>query len=113
MRLLESPAYAGLFVVFADSLFADGFQAYGPCFPIERSAEMNRPVKAMVAAVALTLTLALPAGAGAQTKWVCVVNGEPVTFVTAADAARHGIEQANSKAGVVFHDLFGEDCHVE
>jgi hypothetical protein len=36
-----------------------------------------------------------------------------VTFVTAADAARHGIEQANSKAGVVFHDLFGEDCHVE
>src|SRR5688500_19827978 len=108
MRLLESPAYAGLFVVFADSLFADGFEAYGPCYPIERSAEMNRPVKAMVAAVALTLTLALPAGAGAQTKWVCVVNGEPVTFVTAADAARHGIERANSKAGVVFHDLFGE-----
>jgi hypothetical protein len=31
-----------------------------------------------------------------------VVNGEPVTFVSAADAARHGIEQANRHAGVVF-----------
>jgi hypothetical protein len=36
-----------------------------------------------------------------------------VTFVTAADAARHGIERANSKAGVVFHEQFGETCHVE
>jgi hypothetical protein len=33
--------------------------------------------------------------------------------VTAADAARHGIDQANSRAGVVFHDRFGEVCHVE
>jgi len=51
---------------------------------------MKRPVKAMVAAIALTLTFALPAGAGAETKWVCVVDGETVTFVSAADAARHG-----------------------
>jgi hypothetical protein len=74
---------------------------------------MKRPVKAMVSAIAITLTLALPAGAGAETKWVCVVNGESVTFVSAAEAARHGIDQANSRAGVVFHDQFGEECHVE
>jgi hypothetical protein len=77
---------------------------------------MKRPVKTMVAAIALTLTLALPAGAGAKTgdvKWVCVVNGESVTFVSAPEAARHGIDTANSRAGVVFHDHFGEECHVE
>jgi hypothetical protein len=45
---------------------------------------------------------------------VCDVPNEGlVTFVTAADAARHGIDTANSKAGVVFHDRFGEVCHVE
>jgi hypothetical protein len=65
-------------------------------------------------AVALALIVALPASAGASTKWVCDVPGEGlVTFVTAADAARHGIDTANSKAGVVFHDRFGEVCHVE
>jgi hypothetical protein len=77
---------------------------------------MKRPAKAMLAAIAVTLTLALPASAGAHTgsvKWVCVVNGEPVTFVSAPEAARAGIEQANSTAGVVFHDQFGEECHVE
>jgi len=77
---------------------------------------MKRPFKTMVAAVAVTLTLAFPASAGAKTgaeKGVCVVNGEPVTFVSAPEAARHGINQANSRAGVVFHDQFGEDCHVE
>jgi hypothetical protein len=64
--------------------------------------------------VVLAVTGALPTGAGASTKWVCVVPGEGVvTFVTAADAARHGINTANSKAGVVFHDRFGEVCHVE
>jgi hypothetical protein len=36
-----------------------------------------------------------------------------VTFVSASDAARHGIEQANSRAGVVFNARFGEVCHVE
>jgi hypothetical protein len=69
-----------------------------------------------VAAVALTLTLALPAQAdpvNRSVKWVCVVEGEAVTFVSAPEAALHGIEQANATAGRVFHDLFGEDCHVE
>jgi hypothetical protein len=71
-------------------------------------------VKAGLASTALTLTLVFPAGAGADTKWVCDVPGEGlVTFVSAADAARHGIEQANSKAGVVFNMRFGEVCHVE
>jgi hypothetical protein len=36
----------------------------------------------------------------------------PVTFVSAADAALHGITQANSKAGVVFNQQFGEVCDV-
>jgi hypothetical protein len=36
-----------------------------------------------------------------------------VTFVSAADAARHGIDTANTRAGTVFHDQFGETCHVE
>ena len=45
--------------------------------------------------------------------WVCQLeDGQVVTFVTAAEAARFGIEQANSKAGVVFATQFGEDCHV-
>jgi ABC-type sugar transport system substrate-binding protein len=75
---------------------------------------MGRSVKAVVAAVALAMALAFPAAAGARTNWVCEVPGEgTVTFVSAADAARHGIEKANSTAGVVFHDQFGEDCHVE
>jgi hypothetical protein len=48
-------------------------------------------------------------------KWICVVPGEPepVTFVSAPEAARHGIDQANSKAGAVFNEQFGEVCHVE
>jgi hypothetical protein len=74
---------------------------------------MKRAIKATLGAVAVTLTLAMPAGSGAETKWVCVVDGETVTFVTASDAARHGIQQANSRAGAVFHERFGEDCHVE
>jgi hypothetical protein len=68
----------------------------------------------VLAGIVLALTVAFPAGATAKTKWVCDVPGEGlVTFVTAADAARHGIDTANSKAGVVFHDQFGEECHVE
>ena len=75
---------------------------------------MRRSVKAIVAAGALALTLALPASAGARTNWVCEVPGKgTVTFVSAADAARHGIQTANSTAGVVFHDQFGENCYVE
>jgi hypothetical protein len=73
---------------------------------------MQRAVMTMVAAVALALALTFPAGAGARTEWVCVVEGEPeVVFVSAADAARHGIETANGKAGKVFQK-FGEDCFV-
>jgi hypothetical protein len=71
---------------------------------------MRRLVLAVVAAVALTLTLALalPAGAGASTNWVC----SGITFVSAPDAAFHGISTANGRAGVVFHEQFGEDCSV-
>jgi hypothetical protein len=76
--------------------------------------QVKLSVKAAVPTIALALSLAFPAGAGADTKWVCDVPGEGLkTFVTAADAARHGIDQANSRAGVVFHDQFGEVCHVE
>ncbi len=75
---------------------------------------MRRLGRATVAAVVLTLPLALPAGAGARTNWVCEVPGEtePVTFVSAADAALHGITRANEKAGAVFSRLFDEDCEV-
>jgi hypothetical protein len=75
---------------------------------------MKLQLKAAIATVAIALPLALSAQASANTKWVCDVPNEGlVTFVTAADAARHGIDTANSKAGVVFHDRFGEVCHVE
>ena len=75
---------------------------------------MNRPVRATIAAVAIAVPLALSAQASADTRWVCDVPNEGlVTFVTAADAARHGIDTANGRAGVVFHDNFGETCHVE
>ena len=47
-------------------------------------------------------------------RWVCELEGgEVVTFVTAAEPARGGIVRADSTAGQVFADLFGEDCHVE
>ena len=70
----------------------------------------------VVAAIVLTLALTIPAQAGVPrtVRWVCdVPDVGLVTFVTAAEAARHGIDQANSRAGVVFHDQFGEECHVE
>jgi hypothetical protein len=74
---------------------------------------MRRLVKALVAVVGLTLTLAFPAGAGARTNWVCDVPGEgTVTFVSAADAAVHGITRANATAGAVFNRQFGEVCSV-
>ena len=75
---------------------------------------MSSRVRSFGALAAVALSLALSAQADAATTWVCDVPGEGlVTFVTAADAARHGIETANSKAGVVFHERFGETCHVE
>jgi hypothetical protein len=75
---------------------------------------MRRLVQTTVAVAALALPLALPAGAGARIEWVCFVPGEgDVTFVSAADQARHGITKANSKAGEVFGDKFQEECRVE
>ena len=35
-----------------------------------------------------------------------------MTFVTAAEAARHGINTANDHAGQVFLNKFGEVCTV-
>jgi hypothetical protein len=59
----------------------------------------------------LLLTVHVPAHA--SVRWVCDVPGEgDVVFVTAADAAAHGIHRANAKAGQVFHDRFGESCRV-
>ena len=71
-------------------------------------------IRAAFATVVLLSPVVFSSNASASTRWVCDVPGEGlVTFVTAADAARHGIDTANSKAGVVFHDHFGETCHVE
>ena len=69
----------------------------------------------MAAAGALTVALAFPGWrAGARTQWICTVDGEQVVFVSAGDAAHHGLTIADSKAGVVFETKFGEvDCHVE
>ena len=75
---------------------------------------MNRQVRVGVATLAIALPLALSAQASARTLWVCdVPDVGTVTFVSAADAARHGIDTANARAGTVFHDQFGETCHVE
>ena len=75
---------------------------------------MNRRVRAAIGTVAVALPLALSAQASARTLWVCEVPNEgTVTFVSAADAARHGIDTANNRAGTVFHDQFGETCRVE
>jgi hypothetical protein len=76
---------------------------------------MRRLVKLPIAAGALTLLIALPGGAEARTLWKCTPLGEQErTFVSAADAAFNGLVQANSKAGPVFEEQFGEtNCHVE
>ena len=58
--------------------------------------------------------LLFPVGAGANTQWICTVDGNRTVFVNAADAAKHGLTQADSKAGVVFETKFGEEnCHIE
>jgi hypothetical protein len=77
---------------------------------------MRRIVLASMVAAGLVASLVGPALAGQPrtTVWVCDVPGEGrVEFVTAAEAARHGITQANSHAGVVFFNQFGEVCTVE
>ena len=79
---------------------------------------MKRFASGVVAAVAIAVTLALvlPAGAGARTIWRCKVpeDGTTVTvdFVSAADAADHGINTANNHAGATFSRNFGEECTV-
>jgi hypothetical protein len=71
-------------------------------------------MRVALAGLVFALPLAVSPQASARTLWVCDVPGEgTVTFVSAADAARHGIDTANSTAGMVFHDRFGETCHVE
>jgi hypothetical protein len=75
---------------------------------------MQGKARAAIVAATVSLSLALSTQASASTKWVCDVPNEGlVVFVTAADAARHGIDTANSTAGTTFHDRFGEVCHVE
>jgi hypothetical protein len=75
---------------------------------------MNKRVRLSIATLAISLPLALSAQANARTLWRCDVPNEgTVTFVSAADAARHGIDTANATAGTVFHNQFGETCWVE
>ena len=70
---------------------------------------------ALIGAAILAVSISAPVLAG-QPKtvlWVCDVPGQgTVTFVTAAEAARHGITVANSAAGQVFANQFGEACTV-
>lgn len=81
---------------------------------------MKRLIGTVAVAIALTLSLTISAQAKppSTVQWVCVVPGTPpeppetVIFVTAAEAARHGIETANAHAGQVFFDQFGEECTV-
>jgi hypothetical protein len=92
---------------------------------------MTQQAKRMVGPVAVTVILALalvlaiasPAvgsnGVEKSVQWICLVPQPPpappetVTFVSAPERARDGINQANTKAGVVFNEQFGEVCHVE
>jgi len=77
---------------------------------------VKRVIVAIAAAAALPAALALPAQADPvprTVKWECELEGgEVVTFVSAPEAARDGIKQANSTAGQVFATQFGEECHV-
>jgi hypothetical protein len=76
---------------------------------------VKRLFSTAVAVIVLTLTLAIPVQAGVPrtVHWVCdVPDVGLVTFVTAAEAARHGINTANAHAGQVFFDQFGEVCTV-
>jgi hypothetical protein len=53
------------------------------------------------------------AGQARTVSWVCDVRGEGlVTFVSVPEAATHGINTANTTAGQVFYDQFGEVCTV-
>ena len=75
---------------------------------------MVRHISAIAGIFAAVVVLMWPSSAGASVRWVCDVPGEgDVTFVTAADAARHGIDTANAHAGQTFKLRFGEVCRVE
>ena len=76
---------------------------------------MKRIIPA-IGGLALTLSLALPVQAAPverSVRWVCTVEGVPVTFVAAPAAAERGIRQADARAGTIaFEGIFGEDCEV-
>ena len=75
---------------------------------------MRRLRTALLVAAVLSLSIAAPALAGQPRTvvWQCDVPDEGlVNFVTAPEAARYGITQADSRAGTVF-EKFGEDCSV-
>ena len=77
---------------------------------------MKRLLGTVGAAIVLTLTLIIPAHAGVPrtVRWVCdVPDVGSVVFVTAAEAARHGIDTANAHAGQTFTARFSEVCTVE
>src|SRR5690349_10847019 len=81
--------------------------------PFRKGALMKRSMKAVVAAAVVSLPCVVTAPASASTQWICTVpNVGDVVFVTAADAARHGIDTADAHAGQTFKDRFGEQCRV-
>ena len=76
---------------------------------------MKRLIPTVLAAIVFTMGLALPAQARQPrtVHWQCEVPDEgTVVFLTAAGAARHGINTANRHAGQTFFDRFGEACTV-
>ena len=76
---------------------------------------IKRTGAAVAGAVVMCLAMVAPALAGVPRTvlWVCDVPDEgSVTFVAAAETARHGITQADAYAGAVFAGQFGEDCSV-
>jgi hypothetical protein len=74
---------------------------------------MKRRLAGLIGGITLVLAVALPSSADANVNWVCDVPGEgTVVFVSAADAARHGLDTANAHAGQTFNRNFGEVCTV-
>jgi hypothetical protein len=75
-----------------------------------------RRIILLTAAIGLAGTLSLPALADPVPRtvvWRCELeSGEVVDFVVAPEPARHGVVQANGRAGEVFAELFGEECEV-
>lgn len=81
---------------------------------------MQKVIWSAVSAAVITLALAAPAYAGVtkSVHWVCQVPEDgggytEVVFVSAPEAARHGITQANLHAGQTFATQFGEICTVQ